>query len=425
MATPSSIGPEIKKAVFDGIDQDELIDLVLQLSNIPSPPGQEGRVGNFLYDWLAREGFAPRRVGLIPERFNVIGTLFGTGRGKSLLFSAHMDVMAPTFDPADRWRFRNPHDPWFHSAWREGDHLVGAAMENDKGPMACSMIAAKAIKEASVPLKGDLYLTMCPGELGPEPIDEEFGLPFLSKDLGAIYMMQHGGIMADYGIAAEGTDFGVSWIEAGKAFFKITLYGSRRYTPWVQHAESILDDPSPVMKAAAFLPALHEWMRSYEVRHTVDDEAGLLVPKVQIGAIRGGDHHSLTTGTDLCAIYLDVRIAPEQPPRLIYDELVDLLQKVGVEGKVELILHRLGYKARGVEPLVASIDRAHRETFGVPVGRSPAPYSSMWRDHNVFNQMGVPSVTYGPRQRNTPIEDFVNCARIYALIALDICSQPR
>jgi hypothetical protein len=49
----------------------------------------------------------------------------------------------------------------------------------------------------------------------------------------------------------------------------------------------------------------------------------------------------------------------------------------------------------------------------------------------VFNAMGIPSVMYGPGasvgggNMSMRIQDLVNAARLYALIALDVCSQPR
>jgi hypothetical protein len=56
----------------------------------------------------------------------------------------------------------------------------------------------------------------------------------------------------------------------------------------------------------------------------------------------------------------------------------------------------------------------------------------MWRDINVFNEVGIPSLTYGP-PRSNPDEadrgkgkfmfkkDLVDAARVYALTALEIC----
>ena len=43
--------------VFDKIDVDELVKVALDLGNIDSPTGSEGPVGEYVYDWLIRQGF--------------------------------------------------------------------------------------------------------------------------------------------------------------------------------------------------------------------------------------------------------------------------------------------------------------------------------------------------------------------------------
>ena len=55
----------------------------------------------------------------------------------------------------------------------------------------------------------------------------------------------------------------------------------------------------------------------------------------------------------------------------------------------------------------------------------------MWRDLNVFNEVGIPSVCYGPpRQREAmsgaqnramKISDLVAATKVYALTALFLC----
>ena len=65
------------------IDPQEVVELALALGNIDSPTGSEGPAGQFVYDWLERNGFAPRKFALIPERFNVAAWLTGSGGAAS------------------------------------------------------------------------------------------------------------------------------------------------------------------------------------------------------------------------------------------------------------------------------------------------------------------------------------------------------
>ena len=56
---------------------------------------------------------------------------------------------------------------------------------------------------------------------------------------------------------------------------------------------------------------------------------------------------------------------------------------------------------------------------------------SMWRDINIFNEVGIPAATFGPavgagsfgEAFGITIDDLYKTAQIYALTALDICRQ--
>ena len=85
------------------IDRTELVSFALAICNIDSAGPTEATVAQYIYEWLCREGFKTRKVGLLPDRFNVIGKLVGTGGGYSLLFNSHMDTGVRS---TDVWRRR-------------------------------------------------------------------------------------------------------------------------------------------------------------------------------------------------------------------------------------------------------------------------------------------------------------------------------
>src|SRR6201996_1000668 len=248
VAAPCLVTDEDRAAVAAAIDVQELTQLALDLGNIPSPAGHELEAGNFVYDWMAREGFNPRKVGAVPERNNIIGTWGGKGPGRNLLFTAHLDTEAPTWDPdLDAYKFRpeTMKNREWQECWLEDGVLYGYPIANDRGPMSCFLIAAKALKTAGYDLAGKLYLTACPGEIGPEPIEEARGLAYLGKDIGAHYLFHHGGVAPDYVIAAEGSDFGVTWLGCGYAVFRLRLLGEAVFTPLLTQPETAHDHPNP------------------------------------------------------------------------------------------------------------------------------------------------------------------------------------
>jgi hypothetical protein len=52
----------------------------------------------------------------------------------------------------------------------------------------------------------------------------------------------------------------------------------------------------------------------------------------------------------------------------------------------------------------------------------------MWRDHNVFNEAGIPALTYGPPgvagggTFAVSKENLLRASRVYALTALSMCA---
>ncbi len=429
---PFPVSEADRAAVAAAIDIDELVELALTLGNIPSPAGHEKAAGDFVYDWMDRQGFSPRKVGATPERSNIIGTLGGkgyAGAGRNLLFTAHLDTESPTWNPdLDAYKFRpeTMKNREWQECWLEDGALYGYPIANDRGPMSCFLIAAKALKTAGFDLAGKLYLTASPGEIGPEPIEEARGLAYLGKDIGAHYLFHHGGVAPDYAIAAEGTDFGVTWVGCGYAVFRIRLLGQSVFTPLLTHPANPADHPNPIYRLGGLLAALNAWGRAYEVKNRYESQGGVAQPKTQIAAVRGGVPYAFGAGTEVCNLYLEVGLSPVQRIAEIQHELERLVAEGGFgEVEVEPVVVRHGFEADAgeVAPLVGALDAATRLTLDHPIQRAAPVYSSMWRDHNVFNMQRIPAVTTGfKRWRPTP-KDLADSALIYALTALAICGR--
>jgi acetylornithine deacetylase/succinyl-diaminopimelate desuccinylase-like protein len=216
---------------------------------------------------------------MFPDRFNVLGALPGRGDGYSLIFNSHMDTGRSR---ADRWSIRDPDAGINHGAWLSDGVLHGEGVVNDKGPLAAFLIAAKVIKAADTELRGDLLLSAVPSEIGYEPVDEFASPQYLSKEVGSRFLIQHGGT-ADFALVAEGTDFRYTGIEAGKAFFKITIFGEDQfYTPFVPDAEVNAKHPNAIVRAGLLIPHLQEWAREYEKRFVYSCKHGTIVPKTVI-----------------------------------------------------------------------------------------------------------------------------------------------
>jgi acetylornithine deacetylase/succinyl-diaminopimelate desuccinylase-like protein len=418
----------VTQATIDqiAIDRGELIKLTLDLCNIESPAGHEAEVGNFVFDWMRKEGFEPRKIGMFPDRFNVLGTLPGRGDGYSLIFNSHLDTGR---SKADRWSIRDPDAAINHGAWLEEETLFGEGVVNDKGPMAAFLLAAKALKKSGKTLRGDLLLSAVPGEIGYEAVDEFESPQYLSKEVGTRYLIQHGGV-ADFALVAEGTDFRYAGIEAGKAFFKITVFGDPQfYSPFVPDADVDVKHPNAIVRAAIFVPILQEWAREYERRFVYRCKDGIILPKAVIGAIRGGNPYHVTRTSEVCSLYLDCRLTPESDPLALRRELREMLAASNLPGTIELFLYRRSYGSGENGILLDSLREAHRNTMGSEVQLAEPVFSSMWRDVLIFNEMGIPAITYGPprsfRKQAMSVADLLRAANVYARVAIEVCNREK
>jgi acetylornithine deacetylase/succinyl-diaminopimelate desuccinylase-like protein len=219
------------------------------------------------------------------------------------------------------------------------------------------------------------------------------------------------------------------WLEAGKAFFKLSVHGDEPplYTPYVPARKGIADSPNAIVRSAAVIQAIEDWAQAYEREHTYRCEGGTVVPKASINAVRSGVPYKITKTPSICELYVDARITPEQDPRGVQRELEQAVAATGVPVTVQPFVYRRGYEAQGVEPLVAHIEAAHRRVFNTAPGRPVDAITSMWRDSNVFNEVGIPTVVYGPGASvgggnfAMEIDDLVDAARVYAALAIEVC----
>jgi len=410
--------------VIETIEQarGELLDLCLQLGNMASPHGQERAVGQAVLDWLKQYKIDGQLQFITEQSVNAVATLPGSGEGASLILNAHMDT-GPEL-PADA----SDDAKKLETAWIDGDMLFGKGMINDKAQLCAFMIAMSALKRAGVKLKGDLTLTAVASETGNPSIDDFQGIDFPGEGFGTKWLVDRGAI-ADYALVGETSGFGIVRAECGAAWFKVRVKGREVYTPRFERGTSIQENPNVFAKAAHVILALEDWAVQYEKRETIEFAGGTIIPKAQIVEVRGGEGVGRPNPT--CDIFLDVRIVPGKNPLNVQRELAALIRKVNLDCDISLFQYSRGHIAKDADPLIDAVSVAHRYLFGAEPPQPPSAETSMWRDLNVFNEIGIPSICYGPPRQREPlsgaqnramkISDLVQATKVYALSAMILC----
>ncbi len=187
--------------VLASINKDDLIQLVTDLVNIPSPAGREGAVGEFILEWFRKNGLIPVRQVVADNRVNAIGILKGGG-GPSLMLNGHTDTVysgseedAPVLGREVLKPESRPH------AYLKDGRLYGEGVYNDKGNVAAFMMAERALKQSGARLMGDVILTAVVGEIERAPIGPYQGPLYEGGGNGTRYLLGHG-IGGDYAIVA-------------------------------------------------------------------------------------------------------------------------------------------------------------------------------------------------------------------------------
>ena len=124
-------------------------------------------------------------------------------------------------------------------------------------------------------------------------------------------------------------------------------------------------------------------------------------------------------------------LVPGQKPEAVKKDVDRLVGGLGIDYEISAFQYSRGHIAQNAEPLIGAIEEAHRYVFGTEPPLPPSAEVSMWRDLNVFNEVGIPSVCYGPpRQRDAlsgaqnramKISDLIAATKVYALTILNLC----
>ena len=329
---------------------DDLVGLLADLVAIDSVnptlvEGGEGEasVAQYVETWFQRVGLEVILEEVTPGRPNVIATVRGTGRGRTLALIAHTDTV--TTAGVDR-----PLSPRI-----EGDRMYGRGTCDMKAGLAAAMSAAAML---SGQLGGDVVVAaVC---------DEEAGSTGTKKLLDS-------GPNFDAAIVTEPTDLQVGIAHKGFAGFEIETIG--------RAAHGSRPDKG-VDAIAAMGPVLVELG---ELARRLDATPGdpILGPgSMHASLIEGGQEESSYPSS--CLLTGEWRVVPGDD---VEEELRAAIARSGVDA-------RLRIKYTGPPFLtdedneIGALIRQHAGTANAAL-----PY---WTDAALLNAAGIPTVVFGP-----------------------------
>ena len=413
-----------ERQVLDTIDVDGMVEDVRALVRIPSWDGRETPAQEHVARLLTDMGLDVDRWEIDLEALarhpafsaeierdgalGVVGTLAGTGGGRSLILNGHVDVVPPG-DPA-LWR----HPPF--GAELENGRIFGRGALDMKGAVVAAAHALRAVREAGPALRGTVHLTSVVGE-------EDGGLGTLATILR--------GYRADGAIVLEPTELAVAPAQAGALNFRIRVPGEAAHGALREEGVSALENLFPVYAAIQSLEAERN-------RRLGGDPlfARYRTPfAICVGTVRGGDWASSVP--DHVTVEGRLGVAPGESPDEARSELRAALERAAA-GHPWLRDHPpeltwwggcfLPARTPEDHPLVGVVRQAAEDVLHRPAVLEGMTYGAdmaLW-----VNEADVPTVLFGAgdiRGAHRPdesvgVDDLVALARALALTILRFCA---
>jgi acetylornithine deacetylase len=417
----NKIDPSVVAKAVDQIDRDRLVQLVIDLTDIPSPTGYEGDMARAVYDVLQGVGFDTVLQPIGDERYNAVGRMQGHGGGKSLMFNGHLDT---SFGPEQAHRGIGYE---CKGTLIDDEWIYGMGTFNMKSAMATYVTAVEAVKKAGIRLGGDVVIAAVAGEIEKAPVNEFEGRQYQGYGVGTKFAITHGAV-ADFCILGEPTNMMLIPRHCGTTWIKITVPGHLIHTAWSDVEKNAIN------KSRVILDAIHEWIPDYIQRNQLGD----FRPTVNVSAIEGGWPWRGARTPDGCSIYMDVRTLPDALPKDAYAEVRAMVNTVvrdnpQLEGtKVEIFVSAPGTSIPDDHELVRTIIEAHSQQLGEPPKMGVETWYS---DAAHMNRYGIATVNYGSAGRirsggggfsthqgeHVHIGDMLDIVKVYIQAMMSLC----
>lgn len=396
----------VERRLMDEVDRlrGDVVEYTRDMVRIPSenPPGDETEISDHVSELLASLGFDVEQVESRPDRVNTLGVLEGAGGGKTLLWNGHYDTVP--VGNMDYWTV----DP-FGGEVKDG-RIYGRGSGDMKGAIASAMVAAKALGNLGLRLRGDLRIHAV--------ADEEFFGRYGTK-----YLCENGYVEdVDAAIVGEASTRG------GVVMARPAVRGRTLVNIHVKGRSAHSSRPemgvNAVLKMSKVLLAIDETEFSFPKHGLLPD------PTMAPGTtIKGGTKDNIIP--EDCEAVCDVRTVPGMAPEQVLRDIRAVVEGLRssdpeLDVSVESPLNKPPSEIPLDHPLYRSAAKATEQVVGYrlePLGASGSNDTSY-----LTNLAGVPAMAFGPGGGNAhapdewaDVETLVTFAKIYGLMMLDIC----
>ena len=415
------------------LDKDKLKSLLFRLTDIHSPTGSTQAACNMLVEHIRDTLSVDAKVmSMAGESAAGYARLKGEGGGANLLLYAPIDTHLEGDESDTPWVGPRVTADLLPEAKMVDDWVFGLGSSNPKAMVATLAEVFRCVREANVPLLGDLSLGFADGGM-PVTIPER-GNAGMSN--GILHLLNRGG-SPDFCIIMKPWNW-VYHEEPGMAWFKVTVWGSLGYAGVPRGTPGFR---SSIVPAAKVILALEDWLPTYTERNT----SGVVRPDGWISALRSGWPERPAFPSAATEIFFDVRVSPRTSPAEVNAQVDDFLRSLlAGDPELEMEWEMYGSTPGGSTPesswIVQSARRAWERVEGRPYPDTPDLLGGQ-TDGSLLRALGVPTVRMGwpwpaegaPEEvaeglggmGATYIPDLMPCAEKILWAVIDTCTRPR
>ena len=387
---------ELVEKIIQNIDRQRLVDTALALIEVPSPTCSAGKVADLLAEMLAGDGFAVERpVADWPEA-PAVAVRFDTGKpGQVLQFDGHLDTVHLPFVPARC----------------EDGHIYGTGASDMKGGIAAFVEALRVLRETDALQAGGILLTAHDHHEGP------WG------DKRQVKALIREGYCGDGVLLPEYLADQLPLAGRGQAVFQIRIQRDGVPVHEVLRPEGQPDVLTTGAELVVGFRALATRLKENVVVHAGHDSifvghftCGEIYNQSPVECFIEGTRRWATPGTK------------EGAREEFEGMLEDMARESGTRIEADYEVQGDAYSIDPGDPLVEALQQAHQAVTSerLPVGGKPFVDDGNW-----FVPLGgIPSVTHGPAAtgahsvyEKVAVAELVRVAKVYALTAVNFCSQ--
>jgi acetylornithine deacetylase/succinyl-diaminopimelate desuccinylase-like protein len=430
---PRALTPEqrgwLERAVA-AIDTERLARLVVEMTNIPSPTGEEAPLAQYLASYMEQAGLDAFYQPIDEQAGNAVGRVRGRGDGAELLLYAPLDVQFTDSTDEDTPGLGARMPPEWKAEGRfENGNFHGAGAVNPKGYAACCIAAAEAIQRAGVPLRGTVLVGLGAGGMPtnkrPVPHIKRYNI---GQGSGCAFMLEQG-VRGDFAIIAK-PGYSVSWEEVGLSWFRVRVKGLQGYSG----RRHVSPYKNPIVEATKVIAELETWFPEFTARYT----SGLVAPQGVVGAMDAGWPHKPAFFPANVDLYVDLRVGPRTDPMEVKYQLSQALQRIQaahpeLDLEWDMVLAIPGRRTDPRNWIIQSCMRAWEHVEGRP--HVSLRNTSGATDAAILRGWGVPTARLGipgeseNAQRGGPrpthiasMERLIRCL-VYSIV--DTCTSTR